>query len=298
MDNYNPDVLEIVDNTLIGYNYNRDVKNVVIPDGVKKIKSMVFMDKPKLESIVIPASVEEIESGAICCDKDLKEIKVNPGNKRYVSIDDGNLIDTKEHVLLASCKDCNIPEDINVKTIAENAFSNGQIKSICIPKTVKSLSSDCFYLYLPIENLSVAEGNTTYHSSGNCIIDTAEKVLVVGCKTSVIPSDGSVLTIGYGAFKHCNDLKKITIPSPINCIEEHAFSYCVDLEEITFPSTVHSLEATSFFWCNCLTLHISSQCRYEKDDDEYRGDTYQSYTYIYRKLNNSISKIIVYDAND
>ena len=59
-----------------------------------------------------------------------------------------------------------------------------------------------------IESLVVATGNKKYHSANNCIIETETKKLIVGCKTSIIPSDGSVTSIGDGAINSERDFRK------------------------------------------------------------------------------------------
>ena len=43
----------------------RDSRHVVVPDGVEKIGNYWFWDSG-IESVVIPASVKEIEVGAFC----------------------------------------------------------------------------------------------------------------------------------------------------------------------------------------------------------------------------------------
>ena len=74
------------------------------------------------------------------------------------------------------------------------------IASITIPDSVTEIGCTAFSDCAGLESISVSSGNTKYHSSGNCLIETATKTLVSGCKNSVIPSDGSVTNIGDYAF--------------------------------------------------------------------------------------------------
>ena len=83
-------------------------------------------------------------------------------------------------------------------------------------------------------SLTVAEGNIVYHSAGNCIIETASKTLIAGCKASVIPSDGSVTSIAEDAFSYCRSLTSITIPSSITSIGKYAFNHCDNLTSVVF----------------------------------------------------------------
>ena len=66
--------------------------------------------------------------------------------------------------------------------------------------------------------ITVADGNTVYHSAGNCLIETESKTLVLGCKNSVIPTDGSVTSIGEYAFYGCTSFTSVTIPSSVTSI--------------------------------------------------------------------------------
>ena len=80
------------------------------------------------------------------------------------------------------------------------------LTSITIPDRVTSIGNNAFYGCTGLTEMSVASGNSVYHSKGNCIIETASKKLIAGCKTSVIPSDGSVTSIGSHAFIYCTGL--------------------------------------------------------------------------------------------
>ena len=90
-----------------------------------------------------------------------------------------------------------------------------------------------------IESIIVKEGNPVYHSAGNCLIETESKTLILGCKNSIIPDDGSVEKIDRFAFAECNGLKSLHIPASVKEIDNGAFGgfggrgTCYDLECIT-----------------------------------------------------------------
>ena len=88
-----------------------------------------------------------------------------------------------------------------VESIGEIAFEHcRKLTSITIPESVKRIEHDAFANCVCLENIMVSKNNTAYHSAENCIIETATKTLAVGCKNSVIPSDGSVEFIGDSAL--------------------------------------------------------------------------------------------------
>ncbi len=92
-----------------------------------------------------------------------------------------------------------------------------------------------------------------YHSNCNCIIETASKTLITGCKNSVIPNDGSVAKIEMGAFADCAGLLGITIPDSVTHIGNMAFYGCTDLTSITIPNSVTEIDSWAFANCTGLT---------------------------------------------
>ncbi|MDD7701085.1 MAG: leucine-rich repeat domain-containing protein, partial [Eubacteriales bacterium] len=102
-------------------------------------------------------------------------------------------------------------------------------------------------------SITVDSKNKVYHASNNCLIETATKTLIAGCKTSVIPTDGSVTSIGAGAFFGCTGLTSITIPDSVTSIGDWAFYGCTGLTSITIPDSVTSIGDLAFYGCTGLT---------------------------------------------
>ena len=164
--------------------------------------------------VTIGNSVTTIGNNALQNCSGLTSITVNEGNTKYHS--NGNcLIETDSKTLIVGCKTSVIPDDGSVTSIGSQAFSS------CSGLT----------------SITVDEGNTKYHSSGNCLIETESKTLITGCKTSVIPDDGSVTSIGSYAFNNCNGLTSITIPNSVTSIGNYAFSSCSKLTKMTILAT-------------------------------------------------------------
>jgi hypothetical protein len=103
-----------------------------------------------------------------------------------------------------------------------------------------------------LENISVSEKNKNYHSINNCIVQTKKQTLVLGCKTSIIPDDGSVNKIAENAFYGCNSLENILIPDVITSIGDSAFSECESLTSITIPNSVTKIGKETFAGCKGL----------------------------------------------
>ena len=136
--------------------------------------------------------------------------------------------------------------------IGSHAFHNcDSLKTISIPAGVEIVSSDAFHGCVSLEVLEVDSENAQYHSSANCLIETATKTLVSGCKTSVIPSDGSVQTIGDDAFRDMKSLKSIVIPDSVKRIGTGAFAG-TGLSEIVLGNGVTVVSGLAFEGCGSL----------------------------------------------
>ena len=117
-----------------------------------------------------------------------------------------------------------------VTGIGNSAFHDcHRLTGIVIPGSVTSIGTAVFAGCTDLAKIAVEEGNAQYHSAGNCLIETKTKVLVSGCKNSVIPSNGSVINIGRSAFSNCTSLISITIPESVTSIGSSAFYNCYKL---------------------------------------------------------------------
>ncbi len=250
--------------------------SISIPSSVTSIGNNAFVECRGLTSITIPSSVTSIGYAAFGGCTGLTSIVVDPDNP--VCHSDGNcLIQTEEEVLVAGCKTSVIPTDGSVTGIGDWAFSDCTgLKDITIPDSVTSIGEYAFYgctgltsITIPSSVTSIGSGafggctgltsivvdpdNPVCHSDGNCLIQTEEEVLVAGCKTSVIPTDGSVTGIGDWAFSDCTGLKDITIPDSVTSIGEYAFYGCTGLTNITIPDSMTEIGSSAFWNCTGLT---------------------------------------------
>ena len=103
-----------------------------------------------------------------------------------------------------------------------------------------------------IAELDVSPENEVFYVRDNCIIERATKTLIRGCKTSVIPSDGSVEIIGDRAFAGVYGIMQIEIPESVINIGRNAFMFCDNLKEVTLPPRLESLGRQVFLGCRNL----------------------------------------------
>lgn len=133
-----------------------------------------------------------------------KNVYTTEGGSKLTTDENGYVIytDGDEKILVAyhgTNTELILPSDIT--KINHYAFYNCTgLTSITIPDSVTSIADSAFYGCNGLTSIIVKDGNSKYHSSGNCLIETTTKTLVAGCKTSVIPSKGSVTSVGNYAF--------------------------------------------------------------------------------------------------
>ncbi|MDE7395722.1 MAG: leucine-rich repeat domain-containing protein [Clostridiales bacterium] len=130
------------------------------------------------------------------------------------------------------------------------------LMSVRIGSGVTSIGERAFGGCSFLESITVDDNNATYHSTGNCVIETATKTLVAGCKASVIPSDGSVTTIGTRVFENDLGLTSIVIPQGVTSIGDHAFGSCFALESVTLGSSVTSIGESAFNGCKLRSIEL------------------------------------------
>ncbi len=142
----------------------------------------------------------------------------------------------------------------SVTSIGYYAFDGCRgLASVIIGNSVTSIGGSAFYGCTVLTNITVTKGNTKYHSAGNCLIETESKTLIAGCKNSIIPTDGSVTSIGDYAFDYCTGLTSVTIPNSVTSIGDGAFSSCRGLTSVTIGNSVTSIGSNAFYYCTGLT---------------------------------------------
>ncbi|MBO4308416.1 MAG: leucine-rich repeat protein [Clostridia bacterium] len=230
----------------------------------------LYLNNELVTDLIIPKDVMNITYAFYGC-SGFESIMVENENIKYHSV--GNcLIETESKTLILGCQNSEIPSDGSVTSISFAAFYGySNLESVTIPNSVSNIQEGAF---LNCNNLmTVAEENSVYHSSGNCIIETENKTLIIGCKNSVIPSDGSVLSIGKYAFYGCSDLTNITIPNSVMSIGDWAFCDCINLTNITIPDSVISIGKGVLSGCSSLTNmtipFLGAKANVTADDIQY-----------------------------
>ena len=175
-------------------------------------------------------------------------------------------------------------------SIGDSAFAHcTSLTSITIPDSVTSIGGGAFDYCTSLERLIVAPGNPVYHSAGNCIIETETGTLIQGCNNSVIPTDGSVTSIGNYAFRYCDSLTSVTIPDSVTSIGEDAFARCTSLTSVTIPDGVTSIGSYAFYDCGKLQYN-------EYGNALYLGNDENPYLVLIKAKDETITSVDIYDS--
>lgn len=247
---------------------------LTIPDSVVSVGEGAFQNCANLKSINVGKGLTSIGKEVFIDCESLESITVSKENTKYYSMNNC-LIEIESNKLILGCKNSIIPD--GVASIGEDAFKGCiGLTKVNIPDTVTAIGNYAFYgcrsltiLTIPekvkdigrgvigkcdrLAILLVAEKNTVYHGEANCVIETESKTLILGCKNSVIPDDGSVTSIGDYAFISCNVLENIIIPEGIISIGNNSFQWCSRLKNLILPESLNYLGDYAFYGCWYLT---------------------------------------------
>lgn len=164
------------------------------------------------------------------------EIPIEYNGYPVTKIEDGTFSNIDGETTIA------IPDSII--EIGENAFENcHDVTTIEIPSSIIKIGHRTFSSCENLKKIKVSKDNPVYHSTGNCLINTEGKTLLIGCINSIIPEDGSVTAIADFAFYNC-PIKELTIPNTITYIGSSVFGS--NLETVTFSSSVTYIEYDAF----------------------------------------------------
>ena len=247
-----------------------NIKSMILPSSVKKIKSQAFYNWTGLTSITLPDSVEELESSIFTNDVNIK-------GDFYVS---NNLKTIAAGSLAGPCFDTLTVANDNPNFVGENGLllSKDKTKLVAlvgqtefddanriIPSSVKVLGTYCFaytqldYISIPL-TVSEMEGFTFYYSKLKAItlpytIKSTGQYAFGYC-TSLEKADlsySAISSLDNYIFMGDTALKEVLLPNGILGIGLYAFFQCSNLETLNIPATVSSLGTMAFYGTSKLT---------------------------------------------
>ena len=214
---------------------DKNIKTVIISDGVTYIGQGAFRGCSNLTSVTIGKDVEMFDNFVFDYCDNLTTVTIN---SNYVMSSNYTLnaefgVQVKKYII-----------GNGVTNIGNYAFENcSNLISVTIPNSVTSIGEYAF------ENCSSLPSVVIPNSVTSIGISAFE-----GCSSlTSITIPNSVTSIGNSAFYNCSSLTSATIGSSVTSIGESAFSGCSSLTSITIPSSVTSIGNSAFYNCSSLT---------------------------------------------
>ncbi len=230
----------ITDNSATITDYTGPGGSVVVPATlggvpVVSIGPDAFVLATAVTSILIPASVTNIESGAFSFCTSLSAINVNPANTWFASIG-GVLYDHAGVTLIqypgGLTGNFTIPN--GVTAIASYAFYGDRISGVTIAASVNNIGASAFGACLRLNNINVNPGNGSFTSVDGVLFDYNQSTLIQypGNLPGAYAIPGTVTTVGDYAFEGCHALTSVAIPASVNNLGQQPFFNCVSLKAV------------------------------------------------------------------
>ena len=264
----------------------KDVKEVIIPEGVTQIDKMVFLNLESLEKVTIPDSVRIIGDNQFALCSQLKEVVVH-----------NHTVDIYRNAFDACHPSLTIyaaPDTVYEKHANRFRLGFKPITENTVPAVAKyDKSSD--FRYLVLEDGTI---NITNYEGSNSIISIPPKI--DGRKVTRIHNSAfydrdfikevtipeGVTYIGRTAFIGCTSLEKVTIPDSVTKIDKSAFSFCSQLKDVVVHNHTVDIGEDIFEACHAsLTIHAAPDTIYEKLANE------NGYNFISNVQNNNSPEI-------
>lgn len=223
------------------------IKSVSFQDGLLSIGKNCFIFCENLTSVSLPDSLEEIKHGAFYSCEKIETLTLGEGLitigetafdgcKALKTLTIPKSVETIGKNAFYECTSLTQVDLGNVKKIGNSAFEScSSLKQIHIPASVTEIGKQVFSYCSAMEQMTVSPDNRYYHSQDNCIIHTGSKILVSGCKTSIIPNDGSVTVLQAYSFAGHSGLTRIEVPDHVTRIDPYTFYNCYGLEYMKLP---------------------------------------------------------------
>ncbi len=220
---------------------------------VENIPSMVFYQyNPRSDSPTIKSLT--FEDGAICksfgnnsfrgCN--IKSIKLPPTLQTI-----GSYALYQNYYV----EDLDLPEGL-ISIGSQGLQRWTALKHIKLPSTLQKVGIAFLADASSLESIELAETNRHFLVKNQCLIRNSDKSLIAGNKNSVIPDDGSVLSISEYAFSGCIGLTSVSVPEGIKDLRAYTFNECTSLIDISLPNTLESIGSLAFYNCPIANLRI------------------------------------------
>ena len=262
------------------------LKSLTFASGLKEIDQYAFSELSSLETLVIPGSVEKIGEGAFYLCESLKSVELGSGIKEIGSnaffetkLWNDSANDVYVGKWFIGCKDPATPgitfREDTVGIAAYALYGNSGMSTLVLPDSVRLVGKAAF------SNMAI---NVAVIGSG--VVELGDEAFA-SCKQlttvylgsfddrNICIASSNLQTIGSYAFRKCEGLEEIEMPSTLKSVGSYAFrdtgmykkangvvyagNWLVDYNE-NVPSAVAVADGTvgiaNYAFYNCKTLQV------------------------------------------
>ena len=280
-----------LDNRTPWFDYNEQIKTVIVKSGVTSIGTYAFYDFGALTQVDIADTVTSIGDYAffecwVLSNVVLRNGITSIGDEAFGScwaLSDITLPASLISIGEGAFSGCNKLEQIiipnSVTSIGELAFGGcDALNSVSIPASVTHIGDGAFGGCGKLWKIDVAEDNPNYCSYNGALFNKDKTCLLryevhqyeiiyqipdgvtsIGAwafsgndALAVILIPDSVTSIGRFAFSGCTNLSSSDIPDSVTSIEGGLFNCCTELTKVTLPDGITSISNSMFYGCSSL----------------------------------------------
>ncbi len=228
---------------------NQNLYKINIPDSIEFIGPYAFEGCRSLENITLPQTCEKLEKGTLCDCLSLRSLIIPPSVRKF------------EELLCAGIgvKDIYIPE--GVTELDDSCFfCCKDLESIYLPSTLTTIKPYAFRECDKLKKI-IINPNSKYLINDNGVIYDFEKTKVI-CNTpasnqlniTLLPSTKTICCSAFWNSK----IHSINLPYGLRAIEANVFHGCKNLKFIYIPDTVTYFEYGCFAYCGIEYFRLPS----------------------------------------
>lgn len=234
-----------------------------------------FANCPNLTSITIPSTLKSIGTISNC--PSLRKINLlyaqdqlnsNPAASLFCTLFTPSTSSAKSIFYtwpnLEVCVNDELLTDLVIPaniTSFPHVFENYKsLKSLTIPGSVSSVSSNAFRGCSNLETLSIQPGEKDLNFGDNAFADTKISKLYLDRNVSGLSLPdvadlsfgNNVKNIGASLFENALNLKNIVLAENIQTIGTSAFAGCTGIDQVSFPAGINKIGSGAFKGCTAL----------------------------------------------
>lgn len=231
-----------------------NLKTINLPDKISKVGQYAFYYSG-LESIIIPASIQDLEVGLFQSCTELKSITIpegiiSIGNSTFKwcnSLSIISLPNTIESIGENAFEDCSNLTSINliegITNIGSYAFRGTGLTQVTVPSTITELKS---YVFDNCKNLATINLHNDLVTIGDQCFGGC-----VSLKEVIIPEN--CIMVKASAFSLCEALERVVLKNNTS-FGNYAFGGCTSLSTVELPENFEDYNMGDRMFSNCPSL--------------------------------------------